>query len=87
MIETGEAVEVEVTDEPSDTARVAMSDREGRARHRGVGTERASRSTDECCLACAELPRDEDEVAVLELPRQLGTEGLGRLDAVGLEAA
>src|SRR6058998_1692363 len=59
-----EAVEVEVR-HVHRLGRVAVADRERRARNRNRHAERAAGAADEGCLAAAELARDRDHVTGL----------------------
>src|SRR4029079_10831842 len=73
--DTLEAVEVEVGDLDA-VAVVAMADRVGRASHGLRYRECAARATDDARRPGAERPRDSDDVAQREPPRELGGERL-----------
>src|SRR4029079_11551526 len=66
------AEEIEVRDVR--IAGVAVTDREGRARHAGGHAERAAGAADERGLAAAELARDRDDVSGNEVARELSRE-------------
>jgi hypothetical protein len=78
-----ETVEIEVGDIRA--ARIAVADREGRARHGNLDPERTARAAHEGRLPGAELARDGDDVAEAEMPREAGGDGLGLLRRPGFD--
>jgi hypothetical protein len=80
---TLKAIEIEVGD--IRPARIAVADREGRARHRALDPERPARAAHESRLPGAELARDGDDVAEAELPREAGGDGLGLVGGRGFD--
>ncbi len=85
-VQAFEAVEVEVRDEQP-ACRVAVAERERRARDRNLGSERACGAADQRRLAGTELAGQEDDVAVAKLTRQRRSDGLGRLRGARAEYA
>jgi len=73
--DVAEAEEVEVRD--VDASVIAVTDREGRARDRPGHAERATGAAHERRLAGAQLARDGDDVARLQVGDELGGQLLG----------
>jgi hypothetical protein len=78
-----ETEEIEVRD--IRISRIAVADREGRARHRDVDPERAAGAADERRLAGAELAGDGDDVAQAKPAREPRGDLLGLRRARGVE--
>ena len=77
-----EAVEIEMRHlDPAPG--IAVADREGRARHRALHSERAAGSANESRLAGAEVSGDGDDIAVPQRGRELGRYALGLFRRVG----